>query len=87
MNSLSVHAVQANPVVGDIDGNVALAIHHWEAARAAGAELVVFTELFVAGYPPEDLVLKPVFVRRAMDAVRGLAEKTLDGPGMVIGCP
>lgn len=87
MNSFSVYMVQENPVVGDIDGNVALAVSRWKDARSAGADLVVLSELFVSGYPPEDLVLKPVFVRRAMDAVRGLAASTAAGPGMVIGCP
>ena len=87
MKSIRMHLVQANPVVGDIDGNVALAMARWAQARAAGADLVIFSELFIVGYPPEDLVLKPVFLRRAMDAAHALALSCADGPGIVIGCP
>lgn len=87
MKSIRMHLVQSNPVVGDIDGNVAIAMAHWSEARAADADLVVFSELFVVGYPPEDLVLKPVLLRRAMDAVRRLAASCSNGPGMIIGCP
>jgi len=80
MKSIRMHLVQANPVVGDIDGNVALAMARWAQARAAGADLVIFSELFIVGYPPEDLVLKPVFLRRAMDAAHALALSCADGP-------
>jgi len=87
MNTLSIFLVQENPVVGDIDGNVSMAVARWREALAAGADLVVLSELFISGYPPEDLVLKPVFVNRAMEAARGLAAATADGPGMIVGCP
>ena len=60
---LRIALAQFNPTVGDIKGNIekARAVH----AQAAehNADLVVFSELFVSGYPPEDLVLKPAFVR------------------------
>ncbi|MBP7381807.1 NAD+ synthase [Myxococcota bacterium] len=87
MNSLSIYVVQDDPVVGDIEQNLAMAVRHWRDARAAGADLVVFSELFISGYPPEDLVLKPVFVRRAMEAAGELAAFSVDGPGIVTGCP
>ena len=77
---------QLNPTVGDIDGNVALL----RAARreAAGADLVIGTELGIAGYPPEDLVLKPLFLDRAEAAVRALAAETADGgPAVLVGAP
>ena len=50
---------QANPTVGDVAGNLALARRL--RARAADAHLLVLPELFLVGYPPEDLVLKPAF--------------------------
>jgi len=76
---------QLNPVLGDIAGNRAMA----EAAvRAAGdVDLVVFTELFITGYPPEDLVLKPAFTARAMAEVRALAAACADGPAVAVGTP
>lgn len=87
MNSLSICVVQDDPVVGDIEHNLAMAVRHWRDAKAAGADLVVFSELFICGYPPEDLALKPVFVKRVMEAAAELAAASVDGPGIVMGCP
>ena len=79
---------QLNPVVGDIAGNLAMARKARSRAAELGADLVLFTELFISGYPPEDLVLKPAFVETCMDAVEALAKETGDGgPGVVIGSP
>ena len=76
---------QLNPVMGDIAGNRAMAAR---AVKAAGAvDLVAFTELFITGYPPEDLILKPAFVTAAMDAVKALAAECADGPAIAIGTP
>ncbi|MEM6761653.1 MAG: NAD+ synthase [Pseudomonadota bacterium] len=84
-DTLKISIQQLNPVMGDLAGNRAMA----EAAvkAAADADLVVFTELFITGYPPEDLVLKPAFTRRAMDEVRALAAAFPDGPAIAIGTP
>jgi len=73
---LRVALAQINPVVGDIEGNVALIERHIEAARGARADLVAFPELAVTGYPPEDLLLKPGFLAenlRALDRLREAA--------------
>ncbi|WKW50488.1 NAD+ synthase [Rhodomicrobium lacus] len=86
--SLRIACAQLNPVVGDLAGNVALALEARGQASAPGADLVVFPELFLAGYPPEDLVLKPAFVAACMDAVRALAAETADGgPALLVGTP
>ncbi len=72
MRRLRVFLGQLDPVVGDLDGNVAILLGELAEAEAAGAELAVFGELAITGYPPEDLVLKPGFVadnRRALDRV------------------
>ena len=53
---------QLNPVVGDIAGNIAKAREAWAAGRAAGADMVALTEMFVTGYQTQDLILKPAFV-------------------------
>ncbi len=84
-SSFKIALAQANPIVGDIDGN--LAKLHEIHARAAGlgADLVVFPELFVTGYPPEDLVLKPAFAAAARAAVETLAKSLGDGPAVLTG--
>ncbi|MCL4078833.1 NAD+ synthase [Coriobacteriia bacterium Es71-Z0120] len=64
---------QVNPTVGDIDGNLVLALEAAREAAEAGAELVVLPELVITGYPPEDLLAKPHFVERAMAAVETFA--------------
>jgi NAD+ synthase len=85
---LRIAIAQLNPTVGDIAGNLALARKARGEAARAGADLVVFTELFMAGYPPEDLVRKPAFVADCMEAVEALAADTADGgPGVIVGAP
>jgi NAD+ synthase (glutamine-hydrolysing) len=69
---------QLNPTVGDIPGNEAKALEALESARAAGAQLVLFPELYITGYPPEDLLLKEHFLRDARSAVQRLAEASRD---------
>jgi NAD+ synthase len=84
--TLSVGLAQVNPVVGDIDGNV----ERIRALRGAGAghDLVVFGELALAGYPPEDLVLKRAFQDGIESGVRALAADSADGgPALLIGAP
>ena len=70
---------QLNPTVGDVAGNAAKARAARAAAHAEGADLVVFPELFITGYPPEDLVLKPAFQAACREAVEALARETTDG--------
>ncbi len=62
--------VQMNPVVGDVDGNVRAMIQWVGRARRAGAEIAVFPELAVTGYPPEDLVLRAGFLKATRDALK-----------------
>ncbi len=78
---------QLNPVVGDIAGNVAKARGAWDAGRAAGADMVALTEMFVTGYQTQDLILKPAFVAAAVAAVERLAVDCADGPALGIGGP
>ena len=84
--ALAVGLAQVNPVVGDVDGNV----ERIRAMRRAvgGEDLLVFGELTLAGYPPEDLVLKRAFQDRIEQAARALAADTADGgPALLIGAP
>ena len=62
MTRLRIALCQIDPVVGDLDGNVARIVDAYETAEAAGCDIAAFPELAVTGYPPEDLVLKPGFV-------------------------
>ena len=83
--SFRIALAQLNPVVGDIAGNIEKARRaHAEAARL-GADLVVFPELFVTGYPCEDLVLKPAFGIAARAGVEALARELTDGPALLVG--
>jgi len=82
---LAIALAQLNAVVGDIDGNRRRALEAWAEARTRGADLIVFPELFIDGYPPEDLVLKPAFVAASKAAVEQLAREAADGPGLLIG--
>ncbi len=85
---LNIYLAQRNPIVGDITGNTAIVREARAAAAKAGADMAVFSELFVCGYPPEDLVLKPFFQDRVERAVRDLANDTADGgPALLVGAP
>jgi len=85
---LAIALAQTDPKVGDVTGNLALARATRAQAAKLGADLVVFTELNIAGYPPEDLVLKPAFQEACRAAVETLAADTADGgPGVIVGAP
>ncbi|ERL99566.1 NAD synthetase [Brucella intermedia 229E] len=85
---LRIAVAQLNPVMGDIAGNLAKARAARAEAARMQADLILFTELFISGYPPEDLVLKPSFLAACEKAVRDLANDTADGgPGVIIGTP
>ncbi|HZK67487.1 MAG TPA: nitrilase-related carbon-nitrogen hydrolase, partial [Chloroflexota bacterium] len=75
MLSLRVALAQINPTVGDLDGNRDRIIHYLEMAREAGADLVAFPEMAVPGYPPEDLLLKPQFIRGNLAALEQIAAR------------
>ncbi|KAF0115293.1 MAG: NAD+ synthase [Rhodobacteraceae bacterium] len=78
---------QLNPTVGAIAANMARARAAWEAGRAAGADLVALTEMFVTGYQTQDLILKPAFVTAAIVAIEALARDCAEGPALGIGGP
>lgn len=78
---------QADAVLGDIAGNVAAARAAHRAGSEAGADLVVTPEMFISGYQPQDLVLKPAFVADCMAAVEALAADCATGPALLVGAP
>ncbi len=77
---------QINSVVGDLDGNRDRILERLEEARAEGADLVLFPELAVTGYPPEDLLLRPAFIRAAERTVAEVA-KAATGISVLVGAP
>ena len=85
---LAIALAQINPTVGDVAGNEARILAARAEAAGQGADLVVTTELGLVGYPPEDLVLKPLFLEQAKAALERLAAATGDGgPGLLVGLP
>jgi NAD+ synthase len=84
----SITIAQLDPIVGDVAGNAAKTRAARAHAAAAGADLVLLPELFICGYPPEDLVLKPALQAACRAAVEQLARETADGgPAVLIGTP
>jgi NAD+ synthase (glutamine-hydrolysing) len=77
---------QINTVVGDLDGNRRRILDRLDEARAAGADLALFPELAVTGYPPEDLLLRPGFVAAARRSLDEIAAAT-DGIAALVGVP
>jgi NAD+ synthase (glutamine-hydrolysing) len=77
---------QINPVVGDLEGNRELILGRLTEAKSHGADLVLFPELAVTGYPPEDLLLRPGFVRAAEDSVARIARESR-GTTLLVGAP
>ncbi len=78
MSVIRLALAQINVTVGDIDGNKEKITRKISEAAEAGADVAVFPELCLTGYPPEDLLLKPHFLRRSMEALQELAESTGD---------
>ena len=75
---MRIALAQVNPTVGDLQGNARLVVDWIDKAREAGADIVCFPELVVTGYPPEDLVLKPSFVRDNIAQLDWIARATKD---------
>jgi NAD+ synthase len=87
-DSFKLALAQLNPVVGDIAGNLRKAREARARAAEAGADLIAFTELYLTGYPIEDLVLKPALQKAARDACEEFARDTADGgPAILVGLP
>jgi NAD+ synthase len=85
-STLKIALAQLNAVVGDLSGNAEKLRRTRARAAARGADLVLYPELFITGYPPEDLVRKPAFAAAARATVEALAPETGDGgPGVVVG--
>ncbi|MEZ5667453.1 MAG: NAD+ synthase [Alphaproteobacteria bacterium] len=83
---LTIAVAQLNPIMGDVAGNVDRGL----AARAQvpDADLILYPELYISGYPPEDLVLKPLFLDHVRRGVERMAAATAaGGPAILVGAP
>jgi NAD+ synthase (glutamine-hydrolysing) len=83
---MRIALAQINPVVGDLAGNRALILERLQEAKAQNADLALFPELSVTGYPPEDLLLRPGFVRAAEQSLELIAREAR-GIVAVVGTP
>jgi NAD+ synthase len=85
--SFTLALAQLNPIVGDVSGNADKAYKAWEKAASEGADLIMLPEMFLSGYPIEDLALRPAFVAACHEACISLAQRSANGPAMLIGLP
>ena len=87
-DKLTIALAQLNPTVGRLDANLDRLREARTKAAASGADLLLTSELYTCGYPPEDLVRKPLFVAEIRQAVEALARETADGgPAVLLGTP
>jgi NAD+ synthase len=85
---LRIALAQLDPMMGDIAGNLARVRKARAEAAAGKADLILFPELFLCGYPPEDLVMKPALQEACRAAIEAYAPETADGgPGVLLGTP
>lgn len=87
MTALSIALLQINPCVGDLEANAASILRHAQVAAGEGAELILFPELCLSGYPPEDLVLKAHFLEACEQALAELALRLPSGSLVILGAP
>ena len=85
---MKITIAQLNNTVGDIDGNVAKALEVISSEKSKNSDLIVFSELFISGYPPEDLVLKDSFLNACYEGLEKIVIFSKDiKTGIIIGAP
>ena len=83
---IKIKAIQENPKVGDIKGNTSLVENHLNLAKKEGIDLLVFSEMFLSGYPPEDLVMREDFLDEIQKSIEQIMPQT-DGISLIFGAP
>ena len=85
---LRIKALQLNPIVGDIEGNTEKLLRYYHSALSDKTDILVTSECYLSGYPPEDLVLRPVFQEKIKQAVDKIASVTKgQGTALILGTP
>ncbi|PPR77497.1 MAG: Glutamine-dependent NAD(+) synthetase [Alphaproteobacteria bacterium MarineAlpha2_Bin1] len=89
MNNLfSTYLSQLNPIVGNISYNLNLVKESWEKAKALEADVLITSELIVSGYPPDDLLLRPSFIKKIEEEVKKfIGSIGTEGPAIILGTP
>ncbi len=85
--TLRLALAQINPTVGDLDGNASRIVAFSREARHAGADLVLFPEMALTGYPPEDLLFEPLFLAKTGKSLRALLRSVPKDLLVVVGSP
>ena len=83
---IKIKLIQENPIVGDISGNLAKAKEEIVIAKKNNVNLIIFSEMFLCGYPPEDLVLRSDFIKEIDDSIKELIKLTAD-ISVIMGAP
>ena len=78
---------QLNATVGDLKGNADKVMKAWEKARDEQSNIIAFPELFITGYNPQDLILKPAFQKASTETIQKIAEACSQGPAIAVGGP
>ncbi|MFT6212696.1 MAG: putative amidohydrolase, partial [Alphaproteobacteria bacterium] len=85
---MKIRSLQLNPIVGDIKGNALKLLDYCQQAAQENIDVVVTPECYLSGYPPEDLIFRPIFQQTIMDNIQWLAEKTKDlDVALILGTP
>ncbi len=84
MKKLRIAIAQINPTVGDFEGNTRKIIEYIDKAKGYGSDIVAFPELAITGYPPEDLLLKPQFIKDNIEALKRVQDET-EGITAIVG--
>ncbi len=82
---MKIALAQINPTIADLSGNVERCLDAIETARHLGADLVVFPEMAIPGYPPRDILCDASFTEAVFEATRDLARRAADGPPAIVG--
>ena len=86
-DQFKITMAQLNATVGDLKGNADKVMKAWEKARDEQSNIIAFPELFITGYNPQDLILKPAFQKASTETIQKIAEECSQGPAIAVGGP
>ena len=86
-DQFKITMAQLNATVGDLKGNADKVMKAWEKARDDQSNIIAFPELFITGYNPQDLILKPAFQKASTETIQKIAEACSQGPAIAVGGP